>query len=115
VPSTGRLWAELAAGRAAECKYKRLAKDGSPVWFANQPHPVLDAAGKVAGALLAASDCTAQQKLAQEVAELRVRSEMTNLTSIVSESDLKGDILEHQREVHRGFQIQPRGADRPSP
>ena len=33
------------------------------------------------------------QKLREEVAELRVRADITNLTSIVSESDLKGDII----------------------
>jgi methyl-accepting chemotaxis protein len=33
------------------------------------------------------------RKLQEEVVELRVRADITNLTSIVSESDLKGDIL----------------------
>lgn len=39
------------------------------------------------------TDLTAERSAAEELAELRVRADMTNLTSIVSESDLKGTIL----------------------
>lgn len=38
-------------------------------------------------------DCSEQTRMEEELAELRVRAEITNTTSIVSESDLKGDIL----------------------
>ncbi|HTH50046.1 MAG TPA: PAS domain-containing protein, partial [Candidatus Limnocylindria bacterium] len=88
-----RLWVELAAGRPQECKYKCLGKGGTEAWLQASFTPVLDADGKPVSVVQLAVDCTAQHKLAQEVAELRVRAEITNLTSIVSESDLKGDIV----------------------
>ena len=88
-----RLWSELGSGRAQECRYKCLTKGGGEVWLQGSFTPVLDAQGRPVSVVQLAVDCTAHHKLSQEVAELRVRAEITNLTSIVSESDLKGDIL----------------------
>ncbi|KAB2642699.1 MAG: PAS domain S-box protein [Verrucomicrobia bacterium] len=84
---------DLAEGNVAPGKFKRLAKGGKEVWIQASYSPVLDAEGLPVKIVKLATDCTEQHKLAEEVAELRVRAEITNLTSIVSESDLKGDIL----------------------
>ena len=84
---------DLAEGNVAAGKFKRLAKGGKEVWIQASYSPVLDAEGLPVKIVKLATDCTEQHKLAEEVAELRVRAEITNLTSIVSESDLKGDIL----------------------
>ena len=84
---------DLAEGNVAAGKFKRLAKGGKEVWIQASYSPVLGAEGLPVKIVKLATDCTEQHKLAEEVAELRVRAEITNLTSIVSESDLKGDIL----------------------
>ena len=84
---------DLAEGNVAAGKFKRLANGGKEVWIQASYSPVLDAEGLPVKIVKLATDCTEQHKLAEEVAELRVRAEITNLTSIVSESDLKGDIL----------------------
>lgn len=88
-----QFWRDLAAGRPFAGVVKRLAKGARPVWLQAAYNPVLDSAGKAVKVILVATDWTPQHKLSEEVADLRVRAEITNLTSIVSESDLKGDIL----------------------
>ena len=72
---------------------KRVTQSGQPVWLQASYHQVFDAQGRLARIIEVTTDATAQVRLDEELAELRVRAEITNLTSIVSESDLKGDII----------------------
>jgi len=88
-----QFWRDLNDGKFQAAEYKRIGKGGKEVWLQASYNPIFDAAGKPVKVVKFATDATAQHKLLEEVAELRVRSEITNLTSIVSESDLKGDIL----------------------
>ncbi|MGB8168670.1 MAG: PAS domain-containing methyl-accepting chemotaxis protein [Chthoniobacteraceae bacterium] len=84
---------DLAEGEVHSGKYKRLAKGGNEVWVQATYSPVLDPEGLPVKVVKVVTDCTEQHKLSEELAELRVRADITNLTSIISESDLKGDIL----------------------
>ncbi len=88
-----QFWKELAAGQPQSGERRRLRKDGQPAWHAVSAQPVRDSAGRVVRVVEFASDVTAARAQQEELVELRVRAEMTNLTSIVSTADLKGDIL----------------------
>jgi methyl-accepting chemotaxis protein len=88
-----QLWENLAEGESQVVEGKRIGKRGKEVWLRASYHPILDANGKPFKVLEIATDCTAQRKLIEEAEELRVRAEITNQTSIVSEADLKGDII----------------------
>ncbi len=88
-----QFWQNLAAGEAQSGERRRLRRDGQAVWLAVNAQPVRDAAGKVVRVAEFVTDVTAARAQQEELVELRVRAEMTNLTSIVSTADLKGDIL----------------------
>ncbi len=92
-PAYKAFWAELHRGEYQAGDYKRIGKGGREVWVQASYNPILDQHGKPFKVVAFASDLTEQRKLADELADFRVRLEMTNLTSIVSEADQKGDIL----------------------
>jgi len=92
-PDYKAFWRDLGHGVTQSGAVKRIGKNGTEVWLQASYSPVLDSEGLPTKIVKIATDCTEQHHLSQEIAELRVRAEITNLTSIVSESDLKGDIL----------------------
>ncbi len=87
------LWTEVAKVGCHTVERKRLTKDGRTLIVQATYQPVSGADGKPAKILKFVTDITAQRALADQVADLKVRADIINLTSIVSESDLKGDIL----------------------
>jgi methyl-accepting chemotaxis protein len=82
-----RFWEALNAGEFQAGEFKRLAKGGREVWIIASYNPVLDDAGRPVKVVKFATDITASK------AELKARTDIMDLTSIVSESDLRGDIL----------------------
>ena len=82
-----RFWQALNRGEFQSGEFMRLGKGGKEVWIIASYNPVLGPNGKPVKVIKFAIDITASK------AELRARTEIMNLTSIVSESDLKGDIL----------------------
>ncbi|MFO1487635.1 MAG: PAS domain-containing methyl-accepting chemotaxis protein [Verrucomicrobiota bacterium] len=88
-----QLWRELAEGKARVVEHKCSAKSGKELWLQAAYQPLSDAEGRLVKVACIVTDTTAQHALADEVADLRVRADIINLTSIVSESDLKGTIL----------------------
>jgi methyl-accepting chemotaxis protein len=92
-PEEVELWAQLNQGRTVNGEFKRLGKGSAEIWLQGSYNPVLDASGKPISVLLIANDATAVKLLNKELADLRVRAEIINMTSIVSEADLKGDIV----------------------
>ena len=92
-PAYRQFWADLAAGKAVSGEFARVDKDGSPLWVQSTCTVVAGAKGKPGKVIEVLTDLTAARAIAAEMAELKVRAEITNMTSIVSESDLKGDIL----------------------
>ncbi|MDX9731290.1 MAG: PAS domain-containing protein, partial [Bdellovibrionales bacterium] len=77
---------KVKAGACASGEYKYRAKDGHDIWLVVSCCPILDEAGAPMKAVVLATDIT------ESKSELQVRMDIMNLTSIVSESDLKGDI-----------------------
>jgi len=92
-PDYRGFWDKLNRGESVSAEARRLGKGGRELWLQATYSPILDSNGKPAKVFATAVDVTAQRAQAEELKELRVRADITNLTSIVSEADLKGDIV----------------------
>ena len=82
-----RFWQALNRGEFQPGEFKRIGKGGKEVWIIASYNPVLGEDGKPVKVVKFATDITASK------AELKARTDIMNMTSIVSESDLRGDIL----------------------
>lgn len=80
-------WQKLGHGEFVTGEYRRLDKNGRDIWLQASYNPILTAAGKPYKVVKFATD------ISETKAELKARTDIINLTSIVSEADLKGDIL----------------------
>lgn len=91
--SIEQLWTALQAGESytGETEFKR--KDGGTVWGKVSFSPIKNGQGNAIKALGVVQDITEQKDMLRELEELRVRVDIVDSTSIVSEADLKGDIL----------------------
>jgi len=93
-PEYQAFWAKMNRGESDSGLYKRLGKGGKQLWLQEAYMPMLGADGKPTKVLAMASDLTAlQSELENTREELKVRLDIMNMTSIVSEADLKGDIV----------------------
>jgi methyl-accepting chemotaxis protein len=81
------LWSKLKRGEFESGEYKRFAKSGKEKWIVASYNPVFGADGKPYKVIKFATDITTSKT------ELQVRTDIMNMTSIVSEANLKGDIL----------------------
>jgi methyl-accepting chemotaxis protein len=86
-PQYRALWEKLRRGDSHTGEYHRIGKGGKSVWIVGSYTPVMGPDGVPYKVVLLATDITASKT------ELKVRTDIMNLTSIVSEADLKGDIL----------------------
>ena len=86
-PQYRALWEKLRRGDSHTGEYHRIGKGGKSVWIVGSYTPVMGPDGVPCKVVLLATDITASKT------ELKVRTDIMNLTSIVSEADLKGDIL----------------------
>lgn len=80
-------WEKLNKGEPQTGEFKRAGKNGKEVYIIASYCPVFDASGKPYKVVKFAFDIT------ESKAELKVRTDIMNMTSIVSEADLRGDIL----------------------
>lgn len=89
-----QLWEKLGRGESDVREGRRVAKSGDELWCLSNCTPLLDARGRVTGVIECVTDLTALHAEFEEIkAELKVRVDIMNMTSIVSEADLKGDIV----------------------
>ena len=87
-------WDKLGRGETDAGQYGCVAKDGKHVWIEASYNPIMDTNGTPLKIVMYATDITAiKSKLDEVAAELKVRTDIMNVTSIVSEADRKGDIL----------------------
>jgi methyl-accepting chemotaxis protein len=86
-PEYKAFWEKLNRGDFDSGEYKRIGKGGKEVWIIASYNPILDKDGKPYKVVKFATDITASK------AELKVRTDIMNLTSIVSEANLRGDIM----------------------
>lgn len=82
-----RFWQALNRGEFQPGEFKRIGKGGREVWIIASYNPVLGEDGKPHKVIKFATDITVSK------AELKARTDIMNMTSIISESDLRGDIL----------------------
>ena len=80
-------WAKLNRGEFVSGEMHRVGNGGKEIWLMASYCPVKGDDGKPAKVVKVATDITASKR------ELQVRTDIMNMTSIVSESDLKGNIL----------------------
>ena len=83
----------LCTGKRHIGEFRLLNKEAKTVWLQATFAPIQESDEVPTRAVCFASDITEKKALQFELEELRVRVDIMNLTSIVSESDLKGDIL----------------------
>lgn len=89
-----QLWEKLGRGESDTREGRRVAKSGEELWCLSNSMPLMDARGKVTGVIECVTDLTATHAELEDLkAELKVRVDIMNMTSIVSEADLKGDIV----------------------
>lgn len=86
------LWNALQSGKHQTGDYMCVGKDGNTIWLQGTFNPMVDGS-KVSKIFFSGVDATERSKLLEEVEELRVRVDIMNMTSIVSEANLRGDII----------------------
>ncbi|WP_218062773.1 PAS domain-containing methyl-accepting chemotaxis protein [Phaeobacter sp. B1627] len=83
-------WQKLSSGEYSHGEFRRLKKDGSPVWIQASYNPVFGPDGKLVKIVKFASDVSeAHQKRAQ----MEARLEAANRSQAVIEFDLNGHVL----------------------
>lgn len=88
-----QFWDGLGKGVAQTGEYKFVGQGSRECWFHACYQPVSSEQGVVAKVVVVASDVSEAVRLRGVAEELKVRTEIMNVTSIVSEADLKGDIV----------------------
>ncbi|HMM74631.1 MAG TPA: methyl-accepting chemotaxis protein [Gammaproteobacteria bacterium] len=92
-PAWHEAWASLGRGQALHGDFQCTGKNGKR-WLRIAATPVVGDDGGVSEVLCFATDLSAlRAELEDTRVELKVRQDIMNLTSIVSEGDKKGDIL----------------------
>lgn len=86
-PEYKAFWEKLGRGERDFGEYRRINKNGKDVWLIASYCPLMDSDGKPVKVVKIGSDITDLK------AELQVRMDIMNLTSIVSEANLRGDIM----------------------
>ena len=81
------IWERLSRGECVNGEFKRIGKNGRDVWVIASYTPIMDESSRPYKVVMVATDISGIK------AELKVRTDIMNLTSIVSEGDLRGDIL----------------------
>ena len=93
-PEYTAFWAKLNRGESEAGVFKRLGKGNTEVWIQASYVPMVGAGDKPVKVMAFATDVTARQRELEDLRdELKVRIDIMNTTSIVSEADLKGDIV----------------------
>ncbi len=93
-PEYQAFWAKLNRGEHDAGTYERFSKGGKVVWIQAAYYPLMDGSGKPYKVVKFASDITEKQvEILHMRDELKVREDIMNTTSIVSEANLKGDIM----------------------
>lgn len=82
-----QLWDKLNRGEFESGEYKLFGKNGKEIWIVASYNPVMGSDGKPVKVIKLATDITESRS------ELKVRTDIMNLTSIVSEANLRGDIM----------------------
>ena len=69
-PGYKAMWDDLRAGTYRATRFRRRAKDGTPVWIDGAYNPILDEKGKVAKVVKFATDATSQVALLADLGQI---------------------------------------------
>ncbi len=83
-------WLNLKAGKFSSNEYKRIRKDGKPIWIQATYNPVHDIKGNVKSVVKFATDITAQKELNSEFKSMLAG---INRVQAVIEFDAAGNVL----------------------
>ncbi len=86
-------WTALNRGDIRTGEFEFLSRDGKSVWVDGHYAPIVDTKKTPCKIVACFRDISSLKAMQVELDDLRVRAEIINMTSIVSESDLKGDII----------------------
>lgn len=86
-PEYLEFWQKLRQGEFVSGEFKRIGRGGKELWLVASYCPITSETGELVGVVKLATDVTDSKK------ELQVRTDIMNLTSVVSEANLKGDIM----------------------
>ena len=100
-PEYRQLWETLNRGETAQGEFRFHCKKGGEIWLLGAYSPLLDQRGQVSRIVFYGLDITTPHT------ELKVRKDIMNMTSIVSESDLRGDILSINKKFCEVSQYSP--------
>lgn len=90
-PEYKAMWEDLRAGKFVSGEFRRVGKDGSPVWFRATHNPVKSSAGGVTGVITIATDVT-ESKLRS--VEIEGQVDAISRSNAVIYFDLQGNILD---------------------
>jgi len=77
-PGYREFWSNLRRGDFQSARYKRVRKDGSPIWIQASYNPVFDKSGKPISVLKLATEITAEKIRAMEDAGRHERADRSN-------------------------------------
>jgi len=86
-PEYTQFWEKLRHGEATGKEYRYVGKGGKEVWVVASFNPILGTNGKPQKIVMFAVEVTESR------VELRVWTDIMNMTSIVSEANLRGEII----------------------
>lgn len=89
-PEYAAFWERLGRGEFNAGEYRRLSKDGKPVWIQASYNPIFDAAGRPLKVVKFATDVT-QERLT--TAEAQSKLEAIGRSQAVIEFDMRGNVL----------------------
>lgn len=89
-PEYAAFWERLGRGEFNAGEYRRLSKDGKPVWIQASYNPIFDAAGRPLKVVKFATDVT-QERLT--TAEAQSKLEAIGRSQAVIEFDMQGNVL----------------------
>ncbi|HTO66125.1 MAG TPA: PAS domain S-box protein, partial [Bradyrhizobium sp.] len=93
-PEYRTFWDKLTRGEQQSGRYKLIGRGDKEVWWQASYAPARNGQGKPTHIIAVGLDVTdLAQKAAADEAELKLRTDIMNMTSIVSYADLKGTIL----------------------
>ncbi|MBI1171390.1 PAS domain S-box protein [bacterium] len=100
-----QFWKKLADGTFDMGEYKRITKDGRPVWLQASYNPIAGPGGEIARVVKVAMDVTEQRSAVNDMAG---RLEALSRTELMLEMDDRGTILQANEMflAHSGYRIE---------
>ena len=95
-----QFWDSLKKGEFQQDEFKRIQKNGEPVWLLGSYNPILDASGKPIKILKIATDVTLARKQAQELAQQseELQTQQEELKQMNEELEEQAQNMKQQQE-----------------